>query len=347
MRARYALPAGHDEVLLDAGQPELPGLRRTVRRVPRRRPRRAARRVPDRRRRLLGRRSARTPARPRPSRTARLFLNLLGKEWLPSDPGRPRPAERRRRPPGWPTSRAGPAGPASPSPGVPRAPRGRLRPGRAVDRAGPGERRRPRRGRPGLVPGARRGRPEPGRPVRSGDRLRDAARSVAAGRGAAGDAAACWPTGGAVIIMDERVAETFTAPGDRPERLYYGFSTLCCLPAGMADQPSAATGTVMRPATLRQYAPRPASRTSRSCRSSTTCSGSTACCPDRPPNGSPLPPLPVRGRGAGGFSFAPSTIRLIVAAPSVPLGSRTLLANPNLVRFAPLCGAYRLGRRRV
>ena len=38
------------------------------------------------------------------------------------------------------------------------------------------------------------------------------------------------------------------------ERLFYGFSTLCCLPAGMAEQPSAATGTVMRPDTLRRYA---------------------------------------------------------------------------------------------
>jgi 2-polyprenyl-3-methyl-5-hydroxy-6-metoxy-1,4-benzoquinol methylase len=60
--------------------------------------------------------------------------------------------------------------------------------------------------------------------------------------------------GGAVIIMDERVADQFTAPGDAQERLYYGFSTLCCLPAGMADQPSAATGTVMRADTLRRYA---------------------------------------------------------------------------------------------
>jgi 2-polyprenyl-3-methyl-5-hydroxy-6-metoxy-1,4-benzoquinol methylase len=59
--------------------------------------------------------------------------------------------------------------------------------------------------------------------------------------------------GGTVIIMDERVAETFTAPGDALERLFYGFSTLCCLPAGLVDQPSAATGTVMRPATLRRY----------------------------------------------------------------------------------------------
>ena len=60
--------------------------------------------------------------------------------------------------------------------------------------------------------------------------------------------------GGAVVIVDEKVAERFTAPGDELERLYYGFSTLCCLPAGMAEQPSAATGTVMRPATLRRYA---------------------------------------------------------------------------------------------
>jgi hypothetical protein len=60
--------------------------------------------------------------------------------------------------------------------------------------------------------------------------------------------------GGAVFIMDERVAERFTAPGDEVERLYYGFSTLCCLPAGMAEQPSAGTGTVMRPDTFRRYA---------------------------------------------------------------------------------------------
>lgn len=60
--------------------------------------------------------------------------------------------------------------------------------------------------------------------------------------------------GGSVLIMDEKVAERFTAPGDDTERLYYGFSTLCCLPAGMAEQPSAATGTVMRPDTLREYA---------------------------------------------------------------------------------------------
>lgn len=60
--------------------------------------------------------------------------------------------------------------------------------------------------------------------------------------------------GGSVLVMDERVAEEFAAPGDAIERLMYGFSVLCCLPVGLADRPSAATGTVMRPATLRRYA---------------------------------------------------------------------------------------------
>jgi len=59
---------------------------------------------------------------------------------------------------------------------------------------------------------------------------------------------------GAVVVMDERVAETFTAPGDEVERLMYGYSLLCCLADGMAHAPSAATGTVMRPAVLRGYA---------------------------------------------------------------------------------------------
>lgn len=60
--------------------------------------------------------------------------------------------------------------------------------------------------------------------------------------------------GGTVVVMDERVAETFTAPGDEIERLMYGYSLLCCLADGMAHEPSAGTGTVMRPDTLRGYA---------------------------------------------------------------------------------------------
>ena len=60
--------------------------------------------------------------------------------------------------------------------------------------------------------------------------------------------------GGCAIVADEKVAEVFTAPGDELERLFYGFSVLLCLPAGMSEQPSAATGTVMRAETMRAYA---------------------------------------------------------------------------------------------
>jgi 2-polyprenyl-3-methyl-5-hydroxy-6-metoxy-1,4-benzoquinol methylase len=60
--------------------------------------------------------------------------------------------------------------------------------------------------------------------------------------------------GGTVLVVDERVAEEFTAPGDEVERLMYGYSLACCLADGLSHQPSAATGTVMRPDTLRRYA---------------------------------------------------------------------------------------------
>jgi 2-polyprenyl-3-methyl-5-hydroxy-6-metoxy-1,4-benzoquinol methylase len=61
-------------------------------------------------------------------------------------------------------------------------------------------------------------------------------------------------SGGTLIVADEKVGESFTAPGDAVERLMYGFSFLVCLPSGLSEQPSAATGTVMRPDTLRRYA---------------------------------------------------------------------------------------------
>jgi 2-polyprenyl-3-methyl-5-hydroxy-6-metoxy-1,4-benzoquinol methylase len=59
---------------------------------------------------------------------------------------------------------------------------------------------------------------------------------------------------GAVVVMDEKVAEEFTAPGDDLERFLFGWSAVHCLPVGMAESPSAATGTMMRPSRLRQYA---------------------------------------------------------------------------------------------
>jgi 2-polyprenyl-3-methyl-5-hydroxy-6-metoxy-1,4-benzoquinol methylase len=59
---------------------------------------------------------------------------------------------------------------------------------------------------------------------------------------------------GTVLVMDERTEEEFTAPGELLERFFYMASVLHCLPVGMATQPSAGTGTVMRPDTLRTYA---------------------------------------------------------------------------------------------
>src|SRR5512132_987922 len=60
--------------------------------------------------------------------------------------------------------------------------------------------------------------------------------------------------GGSVVIGDERVADSFTVPGDDLERFYYGFSMLHCLPVGMVGEGAAGTGTVMRAATVRRYA---------------------------------------------------------------------------------------------
>ncbi len=59
---------------------------------------------------------------------------------------------------------------------------------------------------------------------------------------------------GAVLIVDERVGDRFTAEGNDVEWMMYGWSVLHCLPVGMAEQPSAETGTVMRADTLREYA---------------------------------------------------------------------------------------------
>jgi SAM-dependent methyltransferase len=59
---------------------------------------------------------------------------------------------------------------------------------------------------------------------------------------------------GVVVVVDEAVADEFTAPADDVDRMMYGYSLFLCLPDGMSSRPSAGTGTVMRPATLRRYA---------------------------------------------------------------------------------------------
>ena len=60
--------------------------------------------------------------------------------------------------------------------------------------------------------------------------------------------------GGAVLVVDERVAERFTAPGDEVERMMYGWSVTHCLPTQLTEQPSAALGTALRADTVRELA---------------------------------------------------------------------------------------------
>ncbi|WP_127784099.1 class I SAM-dependent methyltransferase [Rhodococcus sp. X156] len=59
---------------------------------------------------------------------------------------------------------------------------------------------------------------------------------------------------GAVLVADMKVASAFAPPGDLVERLMYGFSLSVCLPDSMSTPGSAATGTVMRESTMRDYA---------------------------------------------------------------------------------------------
>ncbi|MBM3948296.1 MAG: hypothetical protein FJ312_03460 [SAR202 cluster bacterium] len=63
-----------------------------------------------------------------------------------------------------------------------------------------------------------------------------------------------YARGGSLIVADERVADTFNGPGDDAEWFMYGASIFVCLPSGMAEKPSAATGTGMRAPTFKRYA---------------------------------------------------------------------------------------------
>jgi 2-polyprenyl-3-methyl-5-hydroxy-6-metoxy-1,4-benzoquinol methylase len=60
--------------------------------------------------------------------------------------------------------------------------------------------------------------------------------------------------GGSVVVADELVEDEFTAPGSDWDRYHYGWSVLTCLPSVMDDPQTAATGAVLRPATLRRFA---------------------------------------------------------------------------------------------
>lgn len=59
---------------------------------------------------------------------------------------------------------------------------------------------------------------------------------------------------GTVLVADNRTADEFTVPTSERERQEYGWSLVSCLPGAMGDPDTAATGAVMRPATLRRYA---------------------------------------------------------------------------------------------
>jgi ubiquinone/menaquinone biosynthesis C-methylase UbiE len=80
--------------------------------------------------------------------------------------------------------------------------------------------------------------------------LHDMARPVDALRAARGMLA----EGGSVVVADEPVADAFTAPAPEMDRYSYGWSVVSCLPSAMDDPETAATGAVMRPATLAGYA---------------------------------------------------------------------------------------------
>ena len=61
---------------------------------------------------------------------------------------------------------------------------------------------------------------------------------------------------GTVVVADERTADVFTGMAlDNPvERFLYAVSTTVCLPNSLAEQPSAAVGTVIRSSTVDRFA---------------------------------------------------------------------------------------------
>ncbi len=59
---------------------------------------------------------------------------------------------------------------------------------------------------------------------------------------------------GVVLVADEPTNDAYVGAADEEERRHYGWSLLHCLPASMSEPGSEATGTVIRPATVRRYA---------------------------------------------------------------------------------------------
>ena len=104
----------------------------------------------------------------------------------------------------------------------------------------------------------------------------DGARHGSAGRGLAHPAPARLPRRDLICHGREGPGAVRPQHANPLERFFYAASVLLCLPVGLADAPSVATGTVMRPSTLAATPRRLASASSRSCRSSTISSASTS-----------------------------------------------------------------------
>jgi SAM-dependent methyltransferase len=62
--------------------------------------------------------------------------------------------------------------------------------------------------------------------------------------------------GGTVLVVDERTAETFTAPGDDVERFFAAAHAIWCLPQGRVGPNPEPVGTLIRPDTMRDLASR-------------------------------------------------------------------------------------------
>ena len=71
---------------------------------------------------------------------------------------------------------------------------------------------------------------------------------------ALGAARASLRPGGAVLVMDENIADTLETPGDEVQRFFAAASVVWCTPQGRVDETSEVVGAVMRPAKLRELA---------------------------------------------------------------------------------------------
>lgn len=60
--------------------------------------------------------------------------------------------------------------------------------------------------------------------------------------------------GASLLVMEPNASDAFHPSADETERFFYAVSVLHCLPISRSQQPSAATGTVIRPDTVRRYA---------------------------------------------------------------------------------------------